>query len=305
MTGKLGKKAGSSCAVYPQNSAGGGIIIAGEIANDGASGDMQACVNKTSQKWAVGPGGITSGTSRGWWCLADSANSAYFYPYTNDFTVSAMTCLRESFGHYELNTTGWSDSLPHIITLDAGFSDNGQLFIAGTGKVVVNHVPVAFGGKAAYSGNVTVQNSATLAINAGKRITTGAISFATGTTLALPQTGTVTMGGNLTLAAGTTIAYTLSAAGQTTLDVTGKTLTLPAAETDPVVVSLGVKPNAAVRSKTPYTLISGANLTEDDLAKFTLGANPPEWVRGENALVVEDGDLKLYTMNPGLCIKIK
>ena len=66
-----------------------------------------------------------------------------------------------------------------------------------------------------------------------------------------------------------------------------------------------MKPNAAVRSKTPYTLISGAGLTGDDLAKFTLGANPPEWVRGENALVVEDGDLKLYTMNPGLCIKIK
>ena len=152
---------------------------------------------------------------------------------------------------------------------------------------------------------MTVKDKATLAINAGKRITTGAISFATGTTLALPQTGTVKMDGNLTLAAGTTIAYTLSAAGQTTLDLTGKTLALPAPEADPVAISLEARPGAAVRSKTPYTLISGANLTEDDLAKFTLGANPPEWVRGENALVIEDGDLKLYTKNPGLCIMIK
>ena len=166
---------------------------------------------------------------------------------------------------------------------------------------------------------MNVKDTATLAINAGKRFTTGAISFAPGTTLALPQTGTVTMDGNLTLAAGTTLAYTLSAAGQTTLDVTGKTLNLPNAVEvvdeltgestftceAPVVILVAEKPGAVVRSKTPYTLIHGANLQESDLVKFKLCDNPPNWVRDENPLVIEDGNLKLYTKNPGLCIMIK
>ena len=135
----------------------------------------------------MGPGGITG--TLGWWCLADAKNSAYFYPYTNDFTVSAMTCLRVSFGHYELNTTGWGDNQPHTITLDAGYSNNGALYIAGTGKVVVNHTPAAYGGYDGYSGAVTVTNTATLAINAGKQLTSGTITFAAGTTLEVPSSG--------------------------------------------------------------------------------------------------------------------
>ena len=126
-----------------------------------------------------------------------------------------------------------------------------------------------------------------------------------GATLALPQTGTVAIGGSLALAAGSTIEFTLSVACQTTLDVTGKTLTLPVDASDPIEISVVEKVGSPIKSATPYTLISGANLTETDLAKFTLGANPPDWVRKENALVVENGDLKLYTRNPGLCIRIK
>ncbi len=190
VTGRLGKAAGASGNFYPQSSVGGGIVIGGELVNNGDSGDIYACVNLSSQKWAVGPGGITG--TLGWWCLADAKNSAYFYPYTNDFTVSAMTCLRVSFGHYELNTTGWGDNQPHTITLDAGYSNNGALYIAGTGKVVVNHTPAAYGGYDGYSGAVTVTNTATLAINAGKQLTSGTITFAAGTTLEVPSSGVET-----------------------------------------------------------------------------------------------------------------
>ena len=103
-----------------------------------------------------------------------------------------MTCLRVSFGHYELNTTGWGDSQPHTITLDAGYSNNGALYIAGTGKVVVNHTRAAYGGYDGYSGAVTVTNTATLAINAGKQLTSGTITFAAGTTLEVPSSGVET-----------------------------------------------------------------------------------------------------------------
>ena len=210
VTGRLGKAAGASGNFYPQKSVGDGIVIGGEIVNNGDSGDIYACVNLSSQKWAVGPGGITG--TIGWWCLADAKNSAYFYPYTNDFTVSAMTCLRVSFGHYELNTTGWGDNQPHTITLDAGYSNNGALYIAGTGKVVVNHTPAAYGGYDGYSGAVTVTNTATLAINAGKQLTSGTITFAAGTTLEVPSSG-VEMG-----------AIAFSGEGLVTLKVAGGAL---------------------------------------------------------------------------------
>ncbi|MBQ3745805.1 MAG: hypothetical protein II863_00170, partial [Kiritimatiellae bacterium] len=48
------------------------------------------------------------------------------------------------------------------------------------GKVVVNHVTAAIGDKAAYSGAVEVKDSATLAINAGKKLTSGAMTVESG-----------------------------------------------------------------------------------------------------------------------------
>ncbi len=234
-----------------------------------------------------------------------AGNEAVIRPWNSDFAITGKTDPAK-FGivfdySVEFNTTD-ADGVGRTITLDTVTRTRRSpaLTVSGTGTLKVN--------KAANNETqpaVTVKDTATLAFAPGATLGTGKLTVNSGATLALPQTGTVTMGGSLALAAGSTIEFTLSVAGQTTLDVTGKTLALPAAEADPVVVSHETKPGKAVRSKTPYTLISGANLTEDDLAKFTLGVNLPEWVRGENALVVEDGDLKLYTMNPGLCIKIK
>ncbi len=207
VTGTFGKAAGTSGNLYPQSVANslGGVIVAGGIADYGANNCIEACTENATQRWAVGPDGITGSARRGWWCLSNSKNGAYLHPYTNDFTVSASTVIRTNFGHYELNTTGYGDGLPHTITLDAGYSDDGKLFIAGTGKVVVNHVTEAFGGKGAFSGTVDVTNSATLAINSGKQLTSGGIYLHAGTTLALPgsATGGVTHKGLVEFTGGT------------------------------------------------------------------------------------------------------
>ena len=170
--------------IYPVVEAGTGCVVVGGI-DTGAT--LYSTKDVTTQKWAFGPSGIT-GTGY-IWCLANSANDCWIYPYTNDFTIAVYTVLRTSIDHHELNTTGYGDGLPHTITLDGGFADNGQLIIAGTGKVVVNSVPAATGGKSAYSGNVTVTNMATLAINADKKLTTGTTTFAAGTTLEVPSSG--------------------------------------------------------------------------------------------------------------------
>jgi len=259
-----------------------------------------------SHVFYIGEGGLNFANASGSAAydigLDKSGNSETIRPWYSDFTIAGRgdsttaLVLRRNVEFCTDDESG----IGRTITIDGvtRATSTPVITVSGSGTLRVN--------KAANNDaqpTVTVTDTATLAIKPGASLGTGAMTFNNGTTLAIPETGTVTMGGNLTLAAGTTLAYTLSAAGQTTLDVTGKTLTLPAEGT--VVISVAGKPGKAVRSKTPYTLISGANLTVDDLAKFTLGANPPEWVRGESALVIEDGDLKLYTKNPGLCITIK
>ena len=196
--------------ISPVAAAGSGCIVVNGVEIP-AGKSLYSTKDVTTQKWAIGPGGVTAGTGGTIWCLSNSANDCWIYPYTNDFTVSAWTVVREAIDHHELNTTGWGDGLPHTITLDAGFADKGALFIAGTGKVVVNHEPFEgkVGGYPAYSGNVTVTNTATLAINAGMKLTTGKITFAAGTTLEVPSSG-VEMG-----------AIAFSGEGTVTLKVTG------------------------------------------------------------------------------------
>ena len=203
VTGLLGCETGSSVKLFPQQSKGDGFVIAGGTANYSSS-NIHTGDKGMSQKWAIGTAGMTG--SCGWWCLNEDNMSAFIYPLTNDFKVAVATCLREKFDHYELNTTGLDDGLPHTITLDAGYSDKGKLFIAGTGKVVVNHVSAAYSGYDAYSGAVTVQDSATLAINAGKTLTTtGMITVNGGATLQVAESASsagmasVTLGGDLSL----------------------------------------------------------------------------------------------------------
>ena len=194
-------------SVHPVLNVGDGYIVAGGIV---VNSTLYSTKDVTTQKWAIGPSGITGQNFI--WCLANSANDCWIHPYTNDFTIAVNTVVRSSIDHHELNTTGYGDGLPHTITLDAGCADNGQLYIAGTGKVVVNSVPTATSDKAAYSGAVTVTNTATLAINAGKQLTSGTITFAAGTTLEVPSSG-VEMG-----------AIAFSGEGLVTLKVAGGAL---------------------------------------------------------------------------------
>ena len=85
-----------------------------------------------------------------------------------------------------------------------------------------------------YSGEVVVTNTATLAINAGKKITTGAITVNSDATLEVAEsaasagTASVTLGGNLTLADGATLAFNFTERNTvpTLAIASGKTVTV-------------------------------------------------------------------------------
>ena len=189
VTGRIGLASGSTKAFFPQQSPGKGLVVAGSLVNNGDNWFEAAADNdSTTQYWAVGSGGITGTTeNKGIWVYSNAKVNPEFQPWANDFTVTLWTCLREKANSFTYNTTGL-DGFGHTITLDAGFSDKGPLIVKGSGAVVVNHVTKAFGDKAAYSGAVEVKDTATLAINAGKKLTSGAITLDYGTTFAFVNT---------------------------------------------------------------------------------------------------------------------
>ncbi len=293
VTGTLGKASGAGCNLFPQASVGGGVVVANQIADNGSSSSIHACVNLTSQKWVVGPGGITTSSGRSWWCLSDTKNSAYFYPNTSDFTIAASTTIRSNFGHYELNTTGWGDDKPHTITLAAPYlsssgDGNGKLYIAGTGKVVVDTA------SATYDGAVDVSGSATLAIGAGKKLTSGEITVNDDAALEVATSGKWAPSGSLALNDGATLKFNFTnRSTPPVLNLEGKTVTF--GDQKLIKVSLtGVHPAYGADGK--YILTDGGKFKwngeneEVVMVKVEKGDGCAKWVKE----VGVDADGNLY-----------
>ena len=304
VTGKLVKPSGSTNALFPQNSdPGTGVLVVGSLVHDGKEGNIYAAFdnNATTQKWAIGPGGITGTVSTddtyGVWVYSNNKVNPEFQPYTNDFTVSLWTCVRENAKSLTYNTTGL-DGNGYTITMDGGLSDKGQFFIAGSGKVVVNHVTKAFGGKSAYSGPVTVNGSATLAINADKKLTSGSITMKAGTTLELAQSGTVKLSGALTCEEGVTLRFHFTERRTAPKLELAKTPQFGPAK----IAVAGVRPTGAKHTILTWPADTVWPEGFDITHAFSLADHSPSYV---TALAVEDNSLVLMTQPAGMRIVIR
>ena len=281
VTGKVGLASGAAGNLQAQYNPGTGIIVAGSLVNDSTNWIFAARDdNATTQHWAIGPGGITgTATDKGMWVYSNNKVNPEFQPYTNDFTVSLWTVLRESAKSWTYNTTGLDD-LGHTITLDAGFSDKtAPIYVTGKGKVVVNHVTKSFGGKNAYSGPVTVKDTATLSINAGKKLTSGAITVNSGATLELAESGTNTLGGALSLQDGATLKFNFTERRTAPVLDLSKGVTFGNA-TNITVSVVGERPayHGAPDGKGRYALTSGYNFSTAG-ATIARAGDCPAWVK--------------------------
>ena len=209
-------------------------------------------------------------------------------PLDSDFsvltTVSDVTALT-------FNTTG-ADGNPRTITVGNGgtFGWYGNLNITGSGRFVVD-------AENSFTGAVTVNDTATLAINPGKKMTTGAITVASGATLQVPESGTVTLGGGLTLADGAILDFNYTDKDSApAIDVTGKAVTL-GEQANVVVKANGTRPNSKYN---PYLLTSGGGFTG---ANLTLDADSAEWVK--DISVNADGNIVFNVKEAGIFILIR
>ena len=235
---------GANGGLIPQASVGGGVFVVNRIENNADGRWIYLMRDGNYQKWIVGPGGIGGTTaSGGLWLYSNDKASVEFQANTNDFEVTLPITFRENADYLTFNTTGWGDGEAHTITLSSGIYDTGApLNISGTGKVVANFYGTAnYGSYAPCSGEVKVNDKATLAINPGKRLTTGKTTFAAGTTLEVKPvaSGDAALFGTLAFTGSGTV--TLKAAGDSALEEGEYTLFTASSEAGHPQLSEGTK----------------------------------------------------------------
>ena len=170
---------------------------------------------------------------------------------------------------------------------------------SGAGIDVKGEGELTFGLAAAFTGGVTASDSATVAVNAGCRPGNGAVTLSDTAMLKVAQSGTVTLGGALTAANGTSLAFNF------TDPTTAPTLAVTTSPTLPAEGTVNVKVTANDDfAKGTYTLVSGAGLTDGDLAKFAMNRKLSDNWRG--ALSIAGGNLILTVKpKPGMMMIVR
>ena len=281
---------------------GTGVLIANQI--DAVNGCRYCPPGHT----VVGPGGIQlNGNS---WIRVSNGPATHKFGAYADWEINPTVASNPAI--YKNNSTTscslifdtsdyYDPSVQRTITvrgpIGAGNADSLSAAVTGIGTFVfafTNENNYA----STFSGGLTVGDSATVAVKPGARPGKGVVTLEDTSTLQVAASGTVTLGGALTAANGTTLAFNFTEAA-TAPSLNAASVTLPADGT--VNVKVTADDNFA---KGAYTLISGAGLTDGDLAKFTMNPKLSNDWRG--ALSIVDGGL-VFTVKskPGFMLIVK
>ena len=295
VTGDIIAKEEFTGYLFQCNTCGGGAVQARGVVNNSAG--------KNSDAWAFRLGGYTAGTA--YWIVGDrgfsgsknfwtyKVNGTYIniQPLDSDFVISTDLATYNATNTF--NTTG-ADGNPHTITVGNGgrIASTGLSNVAGSGRFVIDTVT------GDYSGAVVVTNTATLAINPGKVMTTGAITVSSNATLQVAQSGTVALGGNLTLADGAILGFNFTQKKVApVLDLTGKTVTVNGEVKVKVTAATGIRP---IIKSNHFALTSGGKFTG---ATVAIAEGSAEWVKGVS--VDENGDIVLAVKSTGIYILVR
>ena len=192
----------------------------------------------------------------------------------------------------------WVFKRPVKYNSSSGYSQ--PLNITGCGKVTYS-APLA---DSTMQAAVNVNDTATLAISAGCKVTTGAITVADGATLAAPESGAAAqIGGAATLGDGAILGLKFTDAGESPKFAFASAPTLSGDVFVKIETAGGVLPrNRAGR----WIVATGVGELDVSKLKFdSVKAPKPTWVEDENPFSVEDGDLILKVKQPGFVFRIR
>ena len=261
-----------------------GVLKAKGIVSSSSSSETARFVPNSSSGngiWVVGENGI-SGTGQ---YYIQKNRSATFHPAA-DYTISRSLAGNNN-GTYTLATTDYNDPTTNrTITINAAIA-SGKIVVNGTGCVLFN----ATGGT---TQGLTVNGSAIVAVNAGKKPGNGAVTLNGTSTLKVAQSGTVALGGALTVGADATLAFNFTAnatapvLSATSATVSGETLNVKVSAAD------GIRPKSGTHTLTSGGAFAGASATL---------VNPPKWAEG--VAVNADGNLVLTVKPAGFIISFR
>jgi hypothetical protein len=278
-----------------------GMYIANGIVNNG-NGIAYFNAYKTSdlpavKRYVIGSGGISGSTA----VYFGNANWRYPLAAKTDWEMTGAglgqwnaksTALLQVYTYSERFAGGGG----HKIKISAPIPGNAKMIVYGGngGYPYEGRTAgiVEFNATCAFTGGLDVKEKSSIAIRAGKQAGTGTILIKDGSGMILPDVGTVTLAGALTLEANSTLEFKVAKAGNAVLSRNSKTLTLP----NEGKVKVQLAPDSDPSLGTAYTLTSGAGLS--DASKFELA----DGVKG--ALSVAGGEL-VYTAPTYFVIKVK
>jgi len=220
----------------------------------------------------------------------------YVKPWHSGYTIGTKTGSTADVVVRNETHFGTTDETGNActVTADGIISGAAAMYVEGKGTFVVNSVCTATSPVTVYGTDGT-----TLAINAGKKLTTGTTTVNSGATLEVAQSGTVALGGDLTLKAGAALGFNFtSRADAPVLDVTGKTVKFDTGATTNVVVKLSANDGARPLSGT-HVLTSGGKFAD---ATVSIATGAPKWVKDVS---VEDGNLVLNVKPSGTLFIIR
>ena len=269
-------------------SAGGVFIANGYVA--GARFVLNQHTGNGGGTWVVGAGGMN---------FMQTSGSMDFYVQQSlystirpsaDFTIDAGVTTASGSKYnptLTINTTDYYDSTTgRTVTVNGVVGTRFALNVSGLGGVLFNSVST-------FTRGITVSDSATLAVNVGKKPGNGAVTMNGTSTLKVAQSGSVSLGGKLTLGADAALAFNF------TEKATAPTLGLTAASTIPATVNVKVSADDGVRPKVgKHVLTSGYDFT----GKTIQLVDAPDWVQSVN---VVDGNIVLSVKPKGLVVIVK
>ena len=186
-----------------------------------------------------------------------------------------------------IGTSDYFDSaVGRKVTVNGVIGTRYCLNVTGIGEVVFNSVSTFVRG-------TVVSDSATLAVNDGCKPGNGAVTMNGTSTLKVAQSGTVTLGGKLTLTANAALAFNF------TERATAPVLSASSATVSGDMVNVKVSAADGIRPKGgTHTLTSGIDFT----GKTVNLVDPPDWVQSVD---IVDGNLVLTVKSDGLMIFVQ
>ena len=244
-----------------------------------------------TNRWYIGKDGLSATRTVGRYIIPNDGGGAILTAM-EDFAISAPINPAKGSSLAFVTTNPDSDE-NHKITVSATVIGSGSITASGSGEVL-------YMASATHSGPFTVNDAATVAANAGITPSTGPVSLNDTSTLKVAQSGTMTLSGLLTVASGTTLAFNFTDSATPPAISAAGGLVLP----ESGAVNVKVTADDGNFACGEYTIISGAGLTDGDLAKFRFNRKLTDDLRGE--LSISGGDLILKVLpKPGTKVIIR